>query len=109
MGTKLYLLRKDGTINVDRLKADLSDHAAREAARNASIKKINANAAATEWEYAEVNRRVSKLSGASGSGVFLECGNDGRVEGCIRFKASGHITPARALAILDAIESTQGE
>lgn len=110
MGTKRYPLRKDGTIDIERLKGDIDSFEKREASRAAAMAEVNANAKTLEAQFEQVREMAHKLSGASGSGVFIEVENDGRAEGRIRFKVSGHITPERALFIIAAVAaSSKGE
>lgn len=104
MGTTRYPLRKDGTIDADRLKGELESWLARDNHRKQVAREVADNANSLSTKYAAIEKRVKKLSGASGSGVFIEATNDGRAEGRITFKVSGHATPDFINNLLDTIE-----
>ena len=106
MGTTRYPLRKDGTIDIGRLKADLESWKQRESHRNDAAREVADNAAKLAKDFADVKRIATELQGPAGAGVFIDVENDGKAADRIRFKVSGHISPARALAILAAVAAT---
>lgn len=104
MGVSRFQIRKDGTIDTSRLKADLEQFAARAKRAAEARSAVEANQQAMAGEFNEVRAFASKLAG---SGLFVSVSNDGAVAGSLQFKLSGHITPSRARAILTAIIATK--
>lgn len=103
-GTIRYPLRKDGTVDFDRWKADLEEWRRRKQ-REAEVQDIvAANKLLVENKVAVLREEARKRNGGL---VFAEVENDGRMAGFVRFKVSGHAEPGLVMALLGLIEKRQ--
>lgn len=105
MGTIRYPVRKDGTVDGERLKNDLHQWAERETRREEAAALKGRRIDETRAAFEAVEKLARKLSGASGSGVFIQVEHDGSAEGRpVKLKISGHVSAARAMALLNAVQ-----
>lgn len=106
MGTLRYPLRKDGTVDIERLKGDIESFKQRRDLRKDAASRIADNQRELAEESKALAGIVTRLQGAARSGLYLEVENDGKEKGRLRFKVSGHASPTRLRAILAAVAAT---
>lgn len=104
MGARRYPLKKDGTIDAARLKDDLESWKQREDSRRSMLDSRLRHQQELASEFVAIKREVDKSDIPS---VYIEVENDGHAANRLRFKVSGHVSPARARAIIAAINATK--